>query len=99
MAVSMLAWPVMTIASVSGRNLLEMLEHLDAGHAGHAQVENGGVKGALFQRLEGRPAVGTDRDLVAQSGQFRAHELLQRFLIIDKQDAQAIMRQRQAFPP
>ena len=76
------------------RHLLELLEHLDAGHAGHAQIEDGGVEGALFQRLEGGPAVGADGDLVAQARQLGAHELLQRLLVIDEQDAQAVVRRR-----
>ena len=92
MAVSMLAWPVMTMASVSGDDLLEVLQHLDAGHAGHAQVEDGGVEGALFQGLDGGPAVGADGDLVAQARQLGAHELLQRLLVVDEQDAQAPVR-------
>ena len=78
MAVSMLAWPVMMTTSVSGRDLLELLQHLDAGHAGHAQVEDGGVERALLQRLDRRLAVGADGDLVPQPRQLGAHELLQR---------------------
>ncbi len=78
MAVSMLAWPVMMMTSVSGETLLDLLEHLDAGHAGHAQIEDGGVEGALFEGLDGRLAVGADGDLMPQAGQFGAHELLQR---------------------
>ena len=84
----------MTIASVSGDDLLELLEHLDAGHAGHAQVEDGGVERALLQGLEGGPAVGADGHLVAQARQLGAHELLQRLLVVHEQDAQAFMRRR-----
>ena len=83
----MLAWPVMMTASVSGRDLLELLEHFDAGHAGHAQVEDGGVERALLERLDGRLAVGADGDFVPQPRQLGAHELLQRLLVVREQDA------------
>src|SRR5262249_9105926 len=83
-----------------GRDLLEVLEHFDAIHAGHAQVENGRVVTALLQRLEGGATVGADRDLVPQPGQFRAHELLQGLFVIDEQHPQGFVRRRgQAFPP
>ena len=82
------------------RNLLEMLEHFDARHARHAQIEDGRVEGALLERLERRPAVRADDDLVPQPRQLRAHELLERLLVVGEQDAQALMRRRgQAIPP
>ena len=40
-----------------GSDLPELLEDLDAGHARHAQIENGDVERALFQDLESGPAV------------------------------------------
>ncbi len=81
------------------RDLLELLKDLDAGHSGHAQVENGGIESGLFQGLQGRFAVRANGDLMTQAGQLGAHEFLQRLFIIGKQDAQAIMRRGQAFPP
>ena len=75
------------IASVSGLTRLEVLQHLDARHAGHAQIEDGGVKAAVLQRLERGPAVGTDRHLVPHARQLGAQQLLQRFLVIHEEDA------------
>ena len=87
----MLAWPVITTASMSGADLLELLQHLDAAHARHAQVEDGRVECALFQSLDGGFAVGADRDLVAEARQLRAHQLLQRPFVVHEQDAQALV--------
>ncbi len=72
-----------------GADLFQVFEHLDAGHAGHAQVQDSGIEGAFFQRLERRPAVGADGDLMAQPRQLGAHEFLERLLVVHEQHAQA----------
>ena len=78
-------------ASVSGETCLRCCEHLDAGHVGHAQVEDGGVERGLRRVASSavRPS-GQTVDLVPESRQFGAHELLQRLLVVDEQDAEAV---------
>ena len=70
-----------------GRDLLDLLEHLDAGQAGHAQIENGGVEDAVFERLDRGLAVGADGDLMAEPGHLGSHDFLQRPFIVREQDA------------
>jgi len=77
-----------------GRDLLQVLQKLDAGHSRHAQIDDGDVERALLQRFEGGTAVGVYRHLMAEARQFRAHEFLERFLIVHEQDAQGLMRRR-----
>ena len=74
------------------RHVLDLLEHLDAGHAGHAQIENRGVESPFFEGFHGRNAVRAHDDFVAQPRQFRTHELLQRSFIVSEQDAKTFMR-------
>ncbi len=82
------------------RGLFELLQYLHAGHSRHAQVEDGGIEGTLLQNLQRGPPVRAHRHFMAQARQLGAHEFLERFLIVHKQDAQAFMRRRgQGFPP
>ena len=76
------------------RHLLQVFQDLDTGHARHAQIENRDVEAALLEHLHGGPAVRADRDFVADARQLRAHEFLERFLIVHEQDAQRLMRRR-----
>src|SRR5262249_49704443 len=76
------------------RDAFEVLQDLDAAQPGHAQVQDGGVVGALLQGLDGGLAVGANGDLVPQARQLGTHELLQRLLVIGEQDPQALVRRR-----
>ena len=71
-----------------------MLEHLDAGHAGHAQIENGGVEGALLQRLDrGLPSGQTVTSWPSRGSSERMNSCSDVF-VVGEQDPQALVRCR-----
>jgi len=71
----------------SGDTFLISSRHFDAGEAGHAHIEDRRVELGRAKRFDRRLAVGADDDFVPQPRQFRAHEFLQRALVVGEQDA------------
>ena len=59
-------------------------EQLDAAHARHFQIEDGGIEGRFFEHLEGGPAIAADGDLMAHPRQFGLHHLLKRHFVHDE---------------
>jgi hypothetical protein len=52
----------------------------------HAQIEDGGIEGALLDRLDPGLTILANGDLVTQAGQFGPHEFPQVGLIVHEQD-------------
>ena len=86
-----MAWPVRMIDLGLGADLADLAQDLDAGHAGHPHVEQGGVVRALLQGLERRGAVGADGDLVPEPGQLHLHQVAEVRLVVGEQDPQAAL--------
>ncbi len=81
------------------RDLFKMVDDRPAVDAGHPKVDDGSVKGARVDDLEGFLAAFADGYVVPHARQLDAHDLADHGLIVDKQNAKSIRRVAQANPP
>ena len=84
--------PVNTTASVSGESCFARAITSMPLRAGHVQIDEDAVVGVPIQGGQGRGAVGADRHLVPHPRQFETHHLLQRSLVVGKEELQSFVR-------
>jgi hypothetical protein len=75
-----------------GRNLLDVIDHVPATHAGHAQIDDGRIEGLFFKGFQRGLSVFANHDIVSHPWELDFHDFANGRFIIDKQHPQTIRR-------
>ena len=73
-----------------GAQLLRPGDHIDAVEARHIEIDEQTIERVLLQRRGGGEAVRANRDAMAHPRNLELHQLLQRSLVVGKEDGQAL---------